>query len=197
MEDIVQSNGVALRPLGTIDRKVTFKELLDKGYIPFTVKEFIGEDPVEEGKAWLGTKISETPNGEPVTLSDLANKQVHANYSIPCIYIKVKDPAGNELLSYNPCLRTSPKSASYMISLKEAIDAEKLTPFADGKNTVHVYAQLANGEFLEAFNTLLMKGKQIYKIPDPRMSSPGILYLAIFQFFDGMGGFGRLFQINK
>ena len=61
VEDIVQSNGVALRPLGTIDRKVTFKELLDKGYIPFTVKEFIGEDPVEEGKAWLGTKISAPP----------------------------------------------------------------------------------------------------------------------------------------
>ena len=154
LEDVMQSNGVAMRTLGTIDRKVTFMELLEKNYIPFTIKEFIGEDPVEEGKAWLGTKISETPNGEPM---NLAGKQIHGNYNIVCVKIKVKDPAGNELVSYDPCLWTNPRTASFAVSLKEAIDTEKLVSYADGKNTIHVYAQLSNGELLEAFNTLLMK----------------------------------------
>lgn len=157
VDKIKQSNGVDLLPLGTIDRKVTFMELLEKNYIPFTFKEFVGEDPVEEGKAWVGDKISGLPNAEPLTLAELASKQIHGNYNIPCVVIKVKDPSGNELLSYNPCLHTSPRTSSFDISLKEAIDAEKLTPFADGKNTIHIYAQLSNGEFLEAFNTLLVK----------------------------------------
>ncbi len=157
VEDIIQSNGVALRPLGTIDRKVTFKELLDKGYIPFTIKEFIGEDPVEEGKAWVGSQVSGLPNGEPLTMTELFNKQLHGNYQIVCVKIKVTDPAGNELVSYDPCLWTSPKTQSYTLSLNEALEEDKLTPYADGKNTIHVYAQLANGELLEAFNTLLVK----------------------------------------
>lgn len=157
VEVVKQSNGVNLRPLGTIDRKVSFKELLDKGYIPFTLKEFIGEDPVEEGKAWVGSKISGYPNGEPLTIGQLAGKQLHGNYNIPCVVVKVKDPAGNELLSYDPCLWTSPRTSSFCLNLKEAIDAQKLTPLADGKNTIHIYAQLSNGEFLEAFNTLLVK----------------------------------------
>jgi len=157
LEDVIQSNGVALRQLGTIDRKVTFKELLDKGYIPFTIKEFIGEDPVEEGKAWLGSVITETPNGEPMTLGELANKQIHANYNITNLVIKAKDPASNELVSYDPALWLSPKPSAMMTSLQEAIEMDKLTPYADGKNTIHIYAQLSNGELLEAFNTLLVK----------------------------------------
>lgn len=157
VENIMQSNGVALRPLGTIDRKVTFMELLEKNYIPFTFKEFIGEDPVEEGKAWIGSKISEIPNGDPMTLSDLANKKLLGNYNIVSVIVKVKDPSGNELVSYDPCLWTSPKPNSLELSLKDAIVEDKLTPYADGKNFIHIYAQLSNGELLEAFNTLLVK----------------------------------------
>jgi hypothetical protein len=38
-----QPNGVDVRILGTIDREVTFYDLITKGYIPFTIKELIGE----------------------------------------------------------------------------------------------------------------------------------------------------------
>ena len=36
-----QSNGVTLRPLGTVDRKVSFEELATKGYVPFALKELL------------------------------------------------------------------------------------------------------------------------------------------------------------
>ena len=48
-----QENGVVMRPLGGVDNKYTFRDLLNKGYIPFTIKELIGQEPVEDGEAYI------------------------------------------------------------------------------------------------------------------------------------------------
>ena len=150
-----QLNGIAMRPLGTIDKKYTFMELVDKGYIPFTLKEFIGEDPVEAGEAWVGDKASGMENGSDVTASQIFQKQAVGNYNITNIIVKVKDPSGNELVSYDPAISTSPRTGSYALSLTEAYDEAKLSPHANGKNTIHICVQLANGELIDAFNTVL------------------------------------------
>ncbi len=155
MYNYKQSNGIDLRPLGTVDKKYTFMELLDKGYIPFAIKEFTGEEPVEPGEAWLGTKIAGIENGEDLTMTEIFQKQVHGNYNICNVIVKVKDPAGNELVSYDPAIATTPRVASYAVSLMNGLDEAKLTPHADGKNTIHIYVQLANGELIEAFYTVL------------------------------------------
>jgi hypothetical protein len=36
------------------------------------------------------------------------------------------------------------------------LDIDRITPYANGKNTLHIYAQLANGELLEAYSGLLI-----------------------------------------
>lgn len=149
----LQSNGVTMRPLGTVDNKYTFRTLLEKGYVPFTLKEFTGEDPVEPGKAWLGSETEALENGLDLTADALFSKMLYTNYALCTVEIQVKDAAGQVLLSYDPALLTAPNT--YSKSLSSTLQEDQLKPYADGKNTVHIYARLANGELLEAYSTVL------------------------------------------
>ena len=148
-----QENGVTMRPLGSVDQKYTFQKLLEKGYIPFTLKEFIGEDPVEPGKAWLGTQNAELENGADLTAGVLFGYTLYANYNVCTIQVEVKTPDGKVLDSYTPHMSTNPKLLR--CPLTGGLDRERLTPYADGKNTIHIYARLSTGELVEAFHTIL------------------------------------------
>ncbi len=156
LDPILQDNGKYLRTLGCVDNKYTFSDLIMKGYIPFTFKEFVGLDPVEEGKAWIGSETEALPNGQDLTVSDLFNKVLCANYAIVNIEVTVKDPEGNVLVTYDPSIATSEQT--YELNLQDGYNEGKLTPHANGKNTIHIYARLANGELLEAYKTTLKAG---------------------------------------
>ena len=149
----LQENGVTMRPLGSVDQKYTFQKLLEKGYIPFALKEFVGEDPVEPGKAWLGTQNVELENGADLTAGVLFGYTLYANYNVCTIQVEVKAPDGKVLDSYTPHMSTNPKLLR--CPLTGGLDKERLTPYADGKNTIHIYARLATGELVEAFHTIL------------------------------------------
>ena len=147
-----QDNGVPLRPLGTLNNKFTIHRLVEKGYIPFTFKEFTGEDPIEAGEAWLGEK-KPVENGTEMTLEQLANEKICGNYNVCNLLIEVKTPDGQVMVSYYPLATTNP--AKFAVSLYGLLDEARLAPYADGKNTLHISAQLSNGELKEAFNTVL------------------------------------------
>ena len=146
-----QENGVTLRPLGTVNEKFTFKKLLEQAYIPFTLKEFVGEDPVEPGEAYLGDRMKKKV--APASMKEAFSLMLCANYVICTVDVVVRAPDGQVLVSYDPGYRTTP--GTYSVSLQVALDAERLAPYANGKNTIHVYAQLANGEYKEAYSGLL------------------------------------------
>jgi len=152
-KNITQSNGVVLRQLGTIDNKYTFKKLVEKGYIPFTLKEFIGEDPIEPGEAWLGTQTEKMENGLDLTVQELFGNTLHTNYNLCNVRVEVKAPDGTALVSYNPELQTRPNT--YSTTMTGALDEARVTPYANGKNTIHIYARIANGELIEVYNTIL------------------------------------------
>ena len=146
-------NGSVMRPLGSVDNKYTFQTLLEKGYIPFTLKEFIGEDPVEPGDAWLGALETPLESGKDMTANELFAQTLFANYNICTLLVEVKAPDGTVLVSYHPTALTKPMT--YDISLMGMLQAERLEPYADGSNTIHISAQLSNGELKEAFSTVL------------------------------------------
>ena len=148
----LQENGKTMRPLGTIDNKYTFETLIEKGYIPFTLKEFTGEDPVEPGKAWLGTETEPLENGTDMTAKAIFNQAIHTNYALCNIQVEVHSPDGTVLVRYNPHLDIR---LVYTSSLTGCLFADRVEPYANGKNTIHVYARMTNGELVEAFNTLL------------------------------------------
>lgn len=149
----LQENGVTMRPLGTVDEKYTFQKLLEKGYIPFTLKEFIGEDPVEPGKAWLGTQNSALDNGKELTAGEVFGYTLHANYNVCSVQVEIKAPDGKVLASYTPHVGTNPKV--FYCPLIGSLDLEKVEAYANGKNTIHIYARLSTGELVEAFHTVL------------------------------------------
>lgn len=150
-KNYTQSNGVTMRPLGTVDKKYTFMDLMDKGYIPFTIKELIGEDPIEPGEAWLGSTRLE--NGADITVDELLNEMVYTNYGICTINIEVHNPEGQVLLDHKCDLDTTPLTFNKLLTRGDF--AEQAAPYADGSNTVHVYVRLSTGELKEAFNTVL------------------------------------------
>lgn len=151
-KNYTQDNGKTMRPLGTIDKKYTFEQLLQKGYIPFTLKEFLGEDPVEPGKAWIGLETDPIENGADIPASKIFSV-LYANYNVCTVSVEVKDPEGAVLVSYTPHIPTDPRKQH--CSLTGALLTDLVQPYADSKNTIHIYAQLSNGELVEAFHTQL------------------------------------------
>ena len=152
-ETITQGNGVQMRLLGTVNKKYTFKDLLDKGYVPFTCKEFTGEEPVEPGEVWLGTQTSKVEAGQALTAQEIFSNQVWGNYNVCTLEVQVKDANGNVLLSHCPAPTTRPDVFS--MAFGSAAGELDLQPLANGTNTIHIYARLSNGELLEAYQTVL------------------------------------------
>ena len=152
-KDEEQPNGVTLRNLGTVDKKYTFADLLKKGYIPFTIKELIGEDPVEAGEAYVGSQDKPLENGADILLDDLFSKTLFANYAICTIEVQAKTPEGELLLREKNLLQSTPHT--YHSAIRNSDFAEKAAPYANGKNTVHIYVRLSTGELIEAFRTVL------------------------------------------
>ena len=148
-----QDNGVTLRPLGGVSHKYTFTDLLNKGYVPFTLKELIGEDPVEPGKAWIGNEFTAVENGRDMTLDEICNKTLFGNYALCTMEFQVKNPDGKVLASYDPCIETYP--SDYDTPMRHMLEAISFDSYANGSNTIHIYVRLSNGELLEAFNTIL------------------------------------------
>lgn len=148
-----QENGVAMRPLGGVDNKYTFKQLMDKGYVPFTIKELIGEDPVEPGKAWIGTETYPIENGSDLALEQILGKSLFGNYALCTLEFQVKSPDGKVLATFTPPIDTYP--SNYSVPLQYTLEPETVAPYANGSNTIHIYTRLSNGELVEAFNTIL------------------------------------------
>ena len=152
-KDSLQSNGVTLRTLGSIDNKYTFRQLLEKGYVPFTVKELIGEDPVEEGDAWIGHQAKRVENGADMDVSEVLSNKLCTNYAVCTVELQVKNADGEVLYSYNPHVNTLPYS--YEVPMSSSWVTDEAKALANGTNTVHIYVRLATGELKEAFNTVL------------------------------------------
>lgn len=152
-QDTLQSNGITLRGLGGVDNKYTFQNLLDKGYIPFTIKELIGQEPVEAGDAWIGTQTTRVESGADMVLEDVLSNTLFTNYAVCTVEAQVKNPEGQVLISYKYDLQSTP--STFNASLGSGYFQEAAAPYANGQNTVHIYVRMANGELKEAFTTVL------------------------------------------
>ena len=116
-------------------------------------REFTGEEPVEPGEAWLGTQATKVESGAELTAQEIFSNQVWGNYNVCTLEVQVKDTAGNVLLSYSPAPTSRPDVFS--MAFGSEISELNLQPYANGSNTIHIYARLSNGELLEAYKTVL------------------------------------------
>ena len=147
-----------------VDAKWTFLDLLER-YVPFTYKEWTGEDDIEQTEITMSigtaTKIEgkitedearkfETSSTVPTTLSksELFQTEITCNYGMSDIYCEVYDAVGNEV--YKTVTRAgmagrfelkfskTPGNAYFWGNLDELPK--------DGTYTAKIYTQLGTGE---------------------------------------------------
>ena len=132
---------------GNVNRKMTFEELLEKRYLPFTFKEYSGEDPIEE------TEVTFSHTGETITKQQLFDSKVTTNYSLSDIYAVITDTDGNEI--YRLAVRAKFSVVQELQFAEEIIIDDCNTVSVWGswdniyKNTeynVQIIAQLGTGE---------------------------------------------------
>ena len=97
--------------------KWTFQTLYDKGYLPFTIPELLGTDPVE------APEIKFNHTADKISLStELTKLTVFANYAISDIHINIKDASGNQVYSAMYCKVGNDIAALKYASLDEALN---------------------------------------------------------------------------
>lgn len=86
-------NGKSVKVQGGIDKKTTFLEMYNAGYLPFTLKEFVGLDPVEKGEV----SVTEGAVTDSMSLKELTALEISANYTISDVTVKFTDDSGKTL----------------------------------------------------------------------------------------------------
>ena len=145
----MQSNGIPYEVEGGVDAKVTFIQLFNDGYLPFTIAELNKQDPVEKAEV----KLSVT--GESVKSSDLSRATVTSNYIMSDITVSITDASGKEVYHKDEILYT--ELMPYKGLMTAAAPKADLDQYADGTHTVTVSARVSTGEKIVAYTGTLVK----------------------------------------
>ena len=126
-----------------VDEKWTFMYMRQHNYLPFTYKEWLGEDPIDE------TVIAFEHQGDTITMKQLTSSDITCNYHIYDAYVEIYDKWGSQVLkiakrgegasTYKARFSTVP---SEFIEIWGSVDSLK----AGGDYTAKIYAQLGTGE---------------------------------------------------
>ena len=127
---------------GKYNNQRTFQKLFDGHYIPFTFKEFIGEDPVED------TEVSCSHTGTTITKEQLFSTKITANYAISDSYAAVYNENGVEV--YKVAVRATVPSVFEMTITCDNANKDT-TVWGTWDNvksgyTVKIFTQLGTGE---------------------------------------------------
>ena len=128
-----------------VNRKMTFAELSStkSGYIPFTYKEWLGEDPIEV------PEYTCSHSGETITIDQLYKTKITSNYHLYDIYCSIYNADGVEVFK---TATDSDYASEYELKFGRvgaAVmtwgDLEKLDP-AKYEYTVKIYCQSGTGD---------------------------------------------------
>ena len=143
--EATNDQGDAYEYKGGVNVKNTFKQLVKGNYVPFTYKEFTGEDPFE------ATECKFSYTGTSIKVSSLWTSSVTSNYGISDVYIMVYDSNGNEV--YKHAVRCTQASTFELKIIEKApkkvptVETWGTLEFAEGETyTVEIAAQLSTGE---------------------------------------------------
>jgi len=120
-----------------IQRQQSFWSLFQSNYLPFTFGEFLGTDPIEE------TECHFSFSGDQITIEQLKNSSVTANYGISDIYVYVKNFSGEVLFYKVARANTAGKKT---MSFFYAVQKASFEKYADGNHRIEIVCQLGTGE---------------------------------------------------
>lgn len=139
-EDMTNEAGDKFLAERSVDKKVTFLELFNSSYLPFTFAEFLGINPVEETEC--GISIS----SDSVSVDKLLTAKVTANYGISDVYAIVKDGKGNEVYRHAVRAEAAGKLSLTLRPDGTMVDTWGTLDVSKGDLTVEVQCQLMTGE---------------------------------------------------
>lgn len=126
-----------------VDATWTFQQLFSGKYLPFTFKEWTGEDPIEE------TEVSTTHTGDTITMDQLFQLKVNANYYIMDLYAEFRNADGVEVYK----IASRPIKAAGLKTFRFYKAGDNFECWGSEENliagqeyTVKIYAQLGTGE---------------------------------------------------
>jgi len=138
----VEFGNETLSQQGRVDRMVSFTSLYKSTYLPFTIKELIGADPVEEGYAKL--EAAENP-----TVKDLAAGKIVSNYEISDITVRVSDGNGKEVYSY----MCNCNWLEFEKELSTTIFPAKLSSYEKkGGHSIEILCRIGTGELFTVYS---------------------------------------------
>ena len=146
--ETTQSNGIAYEVEGGVDVTVSFLDLFNDGYLPFTMAELNKEKPVDKGEVSFSCKDAS------VAVGALVDHTVTSNYAISDITVCVKDADGKAVYEKTQ-IAYSEKLVNFTTQVNVASTVEDLTPYADGSHTVEISVRIGTGEKLLAYSGTL------------------------------------------
>ena len=126
-----------------VDAKWSFDYLYRGSYLPFTFKEWTGEDPIEE------TEVSISHTGDTITIDQLYGVKVTSNYYIMDLYAEIYDSNGSEVfkLASRPIKDAGVKEFRFYKAGDNFDSWGSLDDLNPKKEyTVKIYMQLGTGE---------------------------------------------------
>ena len=146
----VQKDGTEYRVQGGVDVKITFDELFNSYYLPFTFAEFLGTDPVEEGEIYAANGTDAVLDPQGLTLTDLDSAFFYGNYSISDAFTTVTDAEGNLLLDYT---KSTTGHYARKWNAKKALPFTALREYAKQEGCrMTIRFQLGNGQIVTFYD---------------------------------------------
>ncbi|MBQ4037452.1 MAG: hypothetical protein IJC84_04930 [Clostridia bacterium] len=142
---------------------VSFAKLFSDGYIPFTIPEFVGKSPVEQGSVSFSHSVA------TATVGELLSATVSSSYMISDVTVTVSDADGKEKAEYfytssvNYYLFAGQAQSRTPLRLKggkgEHLGATEaqFAPYADGQHTVRIRVRISTGEVFDVYSGKLVK----------------------------------------
>ena len=147
--EAMQSNGIPYEVEGGVDVVMTFMDVYNNGYLPFTFAELNKQDPVEKAEVKLSV------SGDTVKASDLSRATVTSNYIMSDITVSVTDASGKEVYHKDEILYTT--LMPYDGLMTAAAPKADMDQYADGNHTVTVSVRVGTGEKVVAYAGTLVK----------------------------------------
>ena len=163
-KDGVNASGDTYKYKERIGTKRSFQYLFDNCYLPFTFKEFLGEDGIEVTTVSLKDKKSNTAYAEgtvdeitrlfagtqsvnTLTWKELFSSTITSNYGIADAYIIFTDKYGVELYRHAVRVGTSGRMTLDLVETGKMVTVWETRELTAGKTyNVSVEVQLATGE---------------------------------------------------
>ena len=146
--EATQSNGIPYEVEGGVDVVMTFLDLMNNGYLPFTFAELNKQDPVEKAVVTLSV------SGDSVKSADLARATIKSNYIMSDITVSITDGNGKEVYHNDSILYNILMPYEGLVNV--AAPKAELDKYADGTHTVTVSSRVGTGEKVVAYTGTLV-----------------------------------------